>query len=358
MATTMKAVIVKQPGDASQLAIGDVEKPVPSPTQLLVKVHTFALNRMDILQRHGNYPAPFGASQILGVEFSGVIDTIGAQVSAGTFTKGQPVFGLVYGGAYAEYVVIDHRMALALPPHLDHVKAAAIPEVWFTAYQALSAFNCDLKEGETALIHAGASGVGTAACQLAREVFGAGRIIATAGSDAKCAYLRDNFGVDAINYKTEDWAQRVEELTGGKGADVIVDFIGASYWEKNLKSLKVDGRMVMLAFLGGAKLEESNLGLILRKRLTVRWLFTQLLMFDRLMMLLGLLQIKGSSLRSRDPEYQYKLRDQIVARCLPLFETGKLRPIIEREFKWGQIREAHELLESNTTIGKIVVHVE
>ncbi|KAJ3278271.1 hypothetical protein HDU76_009961, partial [Blyttiomyces sp. JEL0837] len=244
--------------------LGTVDTPVPKADELLVKVHSFALNRMDVLQRQGGYPAPFGASQILGVEFSGVVESVGASVS--TYKKGDRVFGLVYGGAYAEFVVINEKMAMKIPEGMSFEDAAALPEVWFTAYQALH-LNCGLQEHESVLIHAGASGVGTAAIQLAK-LANAKHIIVTNSSEEKAKFCLELGATHAINYKQENFKEKVLEYTGNRGVDVIVDFVGSSHWDNNLASLAMDGRMVMLAFLSGAVVKETNLGPILRKRLT------------------------------------------------------------------------------------------
>ncbi|KAL2912222.1 hypothetical protein HK105_208290 [Polyrhizophydium stewartii] len=321
----MRAIVIAGgKGDASSMSVGEVPKPVPRPRELLVKVHSFCLNRMDILQRNGLYPPPPGASEILGVEFAGEVVQLPAE-GTGKFHVGDKVFGLVYGGAYAEFVAIDERMAIAVPEGMSLDEASAIPEVWFTATQALFLVN-RLQPGEDVLIHAGASGVGTAAIQLARQH----------GADDKARMCESLGATTAINYKTDDFAKRVHEVTGGRGVDVIVDFVGASYWDRNLESLAIDGRMVMLAFLGGAKIESSNIGVILRKRL----------------------QINGSSLRSRTLDYQIELRDRFVRDSLPLFANGSLKPVIDRVFSWHQIGDAHRHMESNASVGKIVVHVD
>ncbi|KAJ3389734.1 hypothetical protein HDU84_008329 [Entophlyctis sp. JEL0112] len=322
-------------GPASNLKIGEVPTPEPGPTQLLVRVHSFALNRMDILQREGRYPPPAGASAILGVEFSGTVVAMGPLVTR--FAVGDAVFGLVSGGAYAEYCVIEAAMAVRKPEGVSFGAAAALPEVWMTAYQALFV-NCALKAGEDVLIHAGASGVGIAAIQLAKRA-GARHIIVTAGSDAKTEFCLSIGATHAINYKNTDFAAAVAEVTGSKGVNVLVDFVGASYWARNLASLGMDGRMVMLGFLGGPVVPEGvNLGPILQKRLTVR----------------------GSTLRSRSLEYQIELKEKVEADVFgPMFANGtNLRWFIDTEFSWNNIQDAHVYLESDQSKGKIVVHVD
>ncbi|KAJ3104785.1 hypothetical protein HDU97_008853 [Phlyctochytrium planicorne] len=268
-----------------------------------------AVNRLDILQRQGGYPAPFGASNILGVELSGVVAEPDA---SGTFKKGERVFALVYGGAYAEYTVVHKDMAMRIPERLTFEEAAAIPEVWYTAYQALF-LNCDLKAEESVLIHAGASGVGTSAIQLAK-VANAKHIIATVGSQEKADFVKTLGATHVINYKTENFKDKVLEFTGGKGVDVVVDFVGSTHWDKNLDSLALDGRMSP-----GAVVKETNLAPILRKRLTIR----------------------GSTLRSRDIGYQIKLRNEVVENVIPKIVSSELKPVIDKVFSWANIQEAH-----------------
>eukprot|EP00842_Homolaphlyctis_polyrhiza_P005526 jgi/Hompol1/5975/HPOL_002131-RA len=321
----MRAVVVTKPGDAAFLQIDQVPTPVPKPSELLVKIKS-----MDIFQRNGGYPAPAGSSDILGVEFAGDVETAPADSH---FKPGDRVFGLVGGGCYAEYINVHQDMAIKIPDNMSYDEAAAIPEVWFTAFQALFLVN-KMQAGDDVLVHAGASGVGTAAIQLAKA-FQARNIIATAGSDDKTAFCKSLGATTVVNYKTEDFAVKVKEATEGRGVNVLIDFVGAPYWNKNLESLALDGRMVMLSFLGGATLESTNLGLILRKRL----------------------QINGSTLRSRSFGYQIELRNRFVEDCLPLFLNGTLKPIIDRTYDWTEISDAHRHMESNTSIGKIVVRV-
>ncbi|KAI9332531.1 quinone oxidoreductase [Obelidium mucronatum] len=350
----MQAIVVSTPGDSSVLVLrNSVPKPAPSASQLLVKVASFGLNRMDISQRNGAYPAPAGAPQdILGVEFAGTVEAVGGSGSAGNeeeeeeeeeeeqkkdkWATGDRVFGLIYGGAYAEYVVVDKQVAMRIPDNISFAVAASLPEVWFTAFQALK-LNCDIKKGDNVLIHAGASGVGSAAVQLAKA-FGAKNVIVTVGSDEKKEYCQGLGATHAFNYKTQDWPKEVESATDGKGVDVLVDFVGATHWNGNLASLALDGRMVMLAFLSGPVIKESNIASILRKRLTIR----------------------GSTLRSRDLPYIRDLKNQVEENVfIPWFNgTKTLCSVIDREFSWHNIQEAHRYLESNASMGKIIVNVD
>ncbi|KAI8338984.1 NADPH:quinone reductase-like protein [Chlamydoabsidia padenii] len=330
----MRAVLVKQPGDAQQLYIGDHPTPVPKSHQVLIKIKCFCLNRMDISQRQGNYPPPPGASEILGVEVSGVVESVGQDVTK--FKQGDEVFGLMGGGGYAEYAVMDEKLVIAKPKEITFEQAAAIPETWFTAYQALFLVS-ELKKGEDILIHAGASGVGIAAIQLAKEA-GAKRIFITAGSDDKVKFCQSLGATHGINYKTQNWAKIIAEETSGKGVNVVVDFIGKDYFADNIETLGMDGRMVILAFMSGAVVDNANLGLILRKRL----------------------RIQGSTLRSRSVEYQAHLRDEVYNHAIKDHfgcAEGKFKIFIDSIYDWKDIIKATEHMEANRSMGKIVVRV-
>ncbi|KAJ3150700.1 hypothetical protein HDU86_006317 [Geranomyces michiganensis] len=329
----MRAVTVTQPGSADGLAITATTKtPVPTDTDLLVKVHSFGLNRMDIMQRDGKYPVPPGASPILGVEFSGTVE-VAASSSTTRFKVGDRVCGLLPGGCYAEYVVMPESLAIPIPDSISFEKAAAFPEAQFTAYQALFWIN-NLQQGEDVLIHAGASGVGLAAIQLAKWK-NAKRIIATAGTASKLNHCKSHGATHAINYKEQDFADQVAQITANRGVDCIVDFIGGSYWNSNIASLARDGRMCMLGFLGGMKVQETDLSPLLLKRL----------------------KIEGSTLRSRDEAYQAKLRAAVVRDVLPMLANGTLDVKIDRVFDWEDVAEAHRYMEANSNEGKIVCNV-
>ncbi|GAA97133.1 uncharacterized protein L969DRAFT_94123 [Mixia osmundae IAM 14324] len=331
---SMRAVQVK--GGASNLAsdlyvADNIDRPKLKPHEVLVKVRAFGLNRMDILQRMGKYPLPPGASTILGVEFSGTVE----DAASSDLKTGSQVFGLAFGGAYAEYIAVDAGMVVTKPEHLSHAQAAAIPENWLTAYQCLFLVG-QMKEGDNVLIHAGASGVGTSANQLAR-VFGAKHIITTAGSKAKCKFLKEKLGVtDAINYKTQDFAEEVKKLTDGKGVDVVLDFVGPDYWEKNIASLARDGRMVLIGLLSGMKTREGiDMAQILFKRL----------------------RIEGTTLRSRTPEYQADLLHQFKEKAMPKLLGEGLDLIIHKTYDWSQIVEATQEMEQAKNTGKIVMTI-
>ncbi|KAI8066257.1 NADPH:quinone reductase-like protein [Gilbertella persicaria] len=331
----MRAVIVKSPGDASQLYLGDYDQPVPKDHEVLVKVKCFALNRMDLLQREGKYPVPPGASPILGVEVSGIIERVGKDVS--NFKPGDAVFGLMPGGGYAQYAVLHESLTMHKPDALSFEEAAAIPETWFTAYQALF-FVGQLKKGQDVLIHAGASGVGIAAIQLAKEA-GANRIFVTVGSDDKVKFCQSIGATKAINYKTENWSDVILNETSKKGVDVLIDFIGKDYWNQNIQVLGLDGHMVILAFMSGTVIEKFDISVMLRKRI----------------------KIEGSNLRARSVEYQTKLRDAIyehaVSKHFAKKQDAALKIFIDKIFNWEDIIDAHKYLESNQSMGKIVIKV-
>ncbi|KZT28802.1 quinone oxidoreductase [Neolentinus lepideus HHB14362 ss-1] len=334
----MRAVLIKdEKGPIENLYLGDITKPSPGSGQVLVKIKAFGLNRMDIIQRNGAYPVPPGASEILGVEFSGTISEIGPNVSG--WQIGDEVLGLAGGGAYAEYIVVHDRLVIKKPAHLSWVEAASIPENFLTAYQALIVI-AELKEGESALIHAGASGVGVAAIQMART-YGAKNVIATASTEEKLEWLLSipNGATHAVNYKTQDFAREVKRITGGKGVNVVIDFVGQSHWHKNIDSLAVDGRMTMLATLSGGEVSKVNLMQILYKRL----------------------RIQGSTLRSRSQEYQEDLVQRFKHDLLDKVSGSQgdtaLRTYIHKVYPWTEIQDAHRCMESNMNSGKIICEI-
>ncbi|KAI0479744.1 zinc-binding alcohol dehydrogenase domain-containing protein 2 [Xylaria cf. heliscus] len=341
MGATMKAVDIKDgKGPASALFINaSTPKPIPKAGEVLIRVKAFGLNRMDLLQRIGVYPVPPQAPSTLGVEFSGVVESLGpASQSSSTSTstdlkEGDAVFGLAYGGAYAEYIAVDARMLLRKPSFLSWEVAAGIPETFMTATQALHLVG-EFSRGQSVLWHAGASGVSIAGIQLSRDA-GASAVYATAGTDEKCRFVEAELGATkAFNYKTEDWAQGILEATGGKGVDLIIDFVGASYFQKNLVAAAKDGHWVMLGLMGGSKLEGVDIGMLVYKRI----------------------RVEGSTLRSRDPEYQGKLKDRL-AEYIPHFESGQLKVKVDSVFAMEDIVKAHELMEKNVTTGKIICTV-
>lgn len=325
----MRAIVFDKPGEAEVLQLGEAEKPSAKDDEVLVRVAATALNRADTLQRRGMYPPPKGASPILGLEIAGTIAEVGRRVTK--WKVGDKVFGLIPGGGYAEYAVIHQDMAMKIPENLSFEQAAAIPEVFLTAYQAL-VWHGKLRKGESVLVHAGASGVGTAAIQIAKEMGAHVFVTASAEKHQVCLDL----GADrAIDYRKEDFSERVLEFTGGKGVDLIIDFIAGPYLNQNIKSLAVDGRLVNLAVLGGTKVKEFEMGSILFKRLT----------------------IIGSTLRSRDLAYQIQLTEEFSRYALEKFQSGQMEPIIDSVFDWSEAAKAHTYMEENRNKGKVVLKV-
>lgn len=325
----MKAIIYDEPGDPGVLHIGEWEDPEPGAGQVLVKVEATAINRADILQRRGKYPPPRGASPLLGLEMAGTVVRNGPQATK--WKEGDKVFGLLPGGGYAGYAVIHEDMALPVPARLSMEEAAAIPEAFLTAFQALYWLG-KLRKGETVLVHAGASGVGTAAIQLAREA-GAG-IVATASS-SKHALCHDLGAETTIDYHKGPFEEAVMEATKGRGIDVVIDFIAAPYLDQNIRCLRTDGRLVLLATLGGSKTKQFDMGPVLFKRL----------------------HIIGSTLRSRSLDYKIGLTKAFNQTTYKGFNTGELRSVIDSVYDWREVANAHRKMENNENQGKIVLKI-
>ena len=322
----MKAILFDQPGGPEVLRYGDAPDPQPGAGELLVRVRATAVNRADTLQRRGGYPPPEGASPILGLELAGEVIE-----GAGDWRPGDRVMAVVTGGGYAELATVPAGMAMPIPERLSFEEAAALPEAFLTAYLNLFMLGC-LLAGEAVLVHAGASGIGTAAIQLAR-VAGA-RVLATAGSDEKLGRCRE-LGADVtINYKRESFRERVAEATGGRGVNLVLDFIGAPYWEDNMASLAMDGRLALIGFLGGSR-GQLDLGPIMAKRLDVF----------------------GTTLRRTPLPQKTALTGAFATFALQRFESGELRPVIDSVLPLEQAAEAHRRMEGNSTIGKIVLRV-
>ncbi|EHY58234.1 hypothetical protein HRR83_004908 [Exophiala dermatitidis] len=333
---TMRAVDIQGgKGPVSALFINsETPKPVPKGSQALVKVKAFGLNRMDLLQREGKYPVPPQAPKTLGVEFSGTIESFGSEPERG-FKIGDEVFGLAYGGAYAEYLTVSTHMLVHKPKELTWEEAAGIPETWITATQALYLVG-EFKPGKSVLWHAGASSVSIAGIQLCKAD-GASAIYVTASTQKKIDFCKSLGATEGFSYKEGDWSQALLKYTGGKGADVIIDFVGASYFNQNLDAAAQDGHIVNLGTLGGAVVKgDVDISRFLRKRI----------------------RYEGSTLRSRDEAYQGRLRDMLVEHALPKFIDGSFKVVIEKVFKWEDIQEAHKLLESNQTMGKLICTID
>ena len=322
----MKAIIVKEPGGPEVMAWQETADPVAGPGEVLVRVRASAVNRADILQRRGAYPPPPGASPIIGLEMAGevVADAAGWQV-------GQRVMALLAGGGYAELVAVPTGQLMPIPANLSFEEAAAIPEAFLTAYLNLFMLG-DLKPGQTVLIHAGGSGVGTAGIQLARQV--GARVLVTVGSDDKLARCRELGANDGVNYRAGAWAEGVKELTGGQGVDVILDFIGADYAADNLNSLALNGRLILIGQMSGGK-ANLDLGLIMRRRL----------------------HVTGTTLRARTLDEKAEIVHGLTNMALPLFEAGQLQPVVDRVFPIHSVANAHQYMESGGNFGKIVLRV-
>ena len=328
---SMRAAVITEPGGPDVLKMREVPDPVPGPDDVLVEIRASALNRADTLQRQGGYPAPPGSpDDIPGLEFSGLVLMAGDNVA--DLSVGDRVFGLLGGGGYASRVVTHSRMCMRIPEGLDFVQAAAVPEVFFTAYDAL--FNhCELSMGESVLIHAAGSGVGTAAVQLAHNA--GAYVFGTAGSEDKLRGAAE-LGMDVgINYREQDFSEVVREHTGGAGVDVLLDVIGADYWERNLASLALRGRLVLVGTMGGGGVQAD-----LRP-----------LMFKRL-------RVHGTVLRSRPIEEKIALTNQIKRHVLPLIATGAIKPVVDKVFPLAEAGEAHRYMESNANFGKIILSVD
>jgi len=336
MPDTMRAVEIEGgAGPIEALHIAEIPKPVPKDSQALVKIEAFGLNRMDLLQREGQYPVPPQAPKTLGVEFSGVIEAFGCAPEKG-FKVGDEVFGLAYGGAYAEYIAVSTHMLVHKPNELSWEQCAGIPETWITATQALYLIGL-FKAGKSILWHAGASSVSIAGIQMS-VADGASAVYATARQDAKCEFIVKELGATkAFNTSTQDWVAEVLEATDNKGVDIIIDFVGADYFQGNLDAIARDGIIVNLGFLGGSKLPAGvDIGGFVRKRI----------------------RYEGSGLRSRSEDYQRSLRDQLVKHALPRFIDGNFKIVIEKVLSWKDIQEAHRLMDQNKTKGKLICTVD
>lgn len=327
----MKAVLMKEFGGPEVLYIGEAPAPVAGPGEVSVRVKATALNRADLLQRRGMYPPPKGASEILGLEMAGEVIEVGPNVHG--LKPGDRICALLPGGGYAEQVVIPAGMAMLLPDHLTYEQGAAIPEVFLTAFLNLFELG-GLSEGKTVLVHAGASGVGTAAIQLIREV--GGTSLVTAGSQGKIDTCL-NLGAKAgWNYKEGPFQDWVLEQTQGQGVDIILDFIGAPYFDQNLAALAMDGRLIIVGTMGGIEVPNLNLGTLLRRRL----------------------QVIGTALRSRSGQRKIELTRHFTEFAMPRFADDRLKPVVDSVFSWSEVAKAHEYMEQNKNTGKIVLRID
>ena len=327
----MRAIVTEGSGGPEVLRLGEAPRPRPGPGQVLIRVAATSVNRADLQQRAGNYPPPPGESEILGLEVAGVIEELGDGVA--DWRRGDRVMTLIGGGGYAEYAIAPASTLMPVPDGMDFTRAAAISEVWLTAY--LNVFReAGLRAGETLLVHGGASGVGTAAIQLAKTL-GPSPVIVTVGSEDKAAACQALGADHAILYKREDFAARVLEITAKRGADVILDHIGGSYLERNLASLAPYGRLVIIGLLGGPK-AELNIGRLMVKRQ----------------------RIIGSVLRARPVEEKARLTGAFREQVLGRFASGELKPVIHEVLPLAEARRAHELMAANANTGKLILQVD
>lgn len=327
----MRAAVITEPGGPEVFQIQNIDDPKPGPEEVLVEVKATALNRADLLQRRGRYPSPPGIRQdIPGLEMAGIVTDVGERVF--DISPGTRVFAILSGEGYSSKLAIHHRLVAPIPDNLSYIEAAAVPEVFIAAYDAL--FNhCGLTTGESVLIHAAGSGVGTAAIQLARNI--GAKTFGTASTNdklSKAYQLGLNVGV---NYKEKDFAEVIKEETSGNGVNVVLDVVGASHWDQNISSLAVTGRMVIIGTLGGFK-SEANISTLMFKRLTVR----------------------GSVIRTRPAEEKMFLTQQLAKNIVPMFETERLKPVVDKVFPLEEVSEAHTYMETNANFGKIILTME
>lgn len=323
----MYAVIVKENG----LALEKVADPEPKVEEVLVSIKAFGVNHADLLQRAGKYPPPPGASPILGLEAAGVVEEVGSHEVR--FKKGDKVMCLLPGGGYAEKVSVHQDRCMPIPKNLSFEIAAAIPETFLTAYQALFTIG-ELQPTQWVLIHAAASGVGTAALQLAKAMDA--KTIGTTRSKEKMETCLELGASGVINSSDGKFAKKVHELTDGHGADLILDFIGAPYFNENMEAIAIGGAMISIATLGGSTIEQLDLRLLLKKWIT----------------------ISGTTLRNRPIEYLQKLIEEFSYFALSRFESGTLKPIIHSTLSWKETELAHEKLTHSQAVGKIVLIVD
>ena len=324
----MKAIVVDPPGKtADSLRLAEAPDPRPSDEEVLIRVHATALNRADMMQRMGGYPAQHGASEILGLELSGEVIETGSRVRG--LSVGDRVYGLSGGGGYGELATLHESLAMPIPDALTYHEAASIPEVFFTANTAVRTLGETLP-GERLLVHAGGSGVGIAAIQIGRLI--GAEVWITAGSEEKCERAKE-LGADlAINYREQGFAEVVREQTDGQGVDVILDVIGRDYWEDNLQSLAISGRLVLVGLMGGA-VAETNLGLLMQKRLRVH----------------------GTVMRSRPLIERAEITRDYQRHLEPAIVNGEMKPVIDRVFPLSQAAEAHQYMAENRNFGKILL---
>ncbi|MBU6425653.1 MAG: NAD(P)H-quinone oxidoreductase [Rhodospirillales bacterium] len=325
---TMRYIDVPHPGPPEAMVLAKGPLPAPKGDEVLIRVQAAGVNRPDVMQRQGHYPPPPGASPVLGLEVAGEVVALGPMASG--FYPGHKVAALCNGGGYAEYVAVPCGQCLRWPDGYDALKAAALPEnfftVWANVFQAAA-----LRPEESLLVHGGTSGIGLTAIQLARAQ--GSSVFATAGTDEKCAFI-ERYGATAINYKTQAFEQVVAEATAGRGVDVVLDMVGAPYAQRNMDSLAQRGRLVQVAFMQGSKAEIDLLP-IMQKRLIVT----------------------GSTMRPRSAKEKAAIASALKQHVWPLLAHGKVTPVIDKVFPLEQVAEAHALMETSAHVGKILLRV-
>jgi NADPH2:quinone reductase len=327
----MKAIVITQPGGPEVLQMQERPVPVYAGNEVLIKVMAAGINRPDVYQRKGNYPPPAWAPQdIPGLEIAGVIEAIGSNGSR--WNVGDKVCALVSGGGYAEYVNVPEGQCLRIPGNLSFIEAAALPETFFTVWSNVFDRG-QLKPHESILVHGGSSGIGVTAIQMAKAL--GSTVYVSAGSDEKCKFCEALGATHAINYKTENFREAISQLTEGNGVNMILDMIGGEYFADNIHSLANDGRLIQISTMKG-KDAQIDLSLIMRKRLI----------------------ITGSMLRNRDTNFKSAIATKLEANIWPLLASGEIKPIINSVFPAEEAAKAHELMESSSHIGKIVLNFE
>ena len=329
MSTKTRAVIAPRPGGPEVLQIVERLRPVPGEDEMLVRVRAAGMNRMDVLQRQGNYPLPPDASDVLGVELAGVVENLGSDVSR--FKRGDRVMALVSSGGYADWAVVPEATALPIPQGMSFEQAGAFPETYFTVWSNVFE-RAGLKKGETLLVHGGTSGIGTTALMLAKAI--GAHVIVTAGSPEKCAACLKLGADGAINYRKQDFVAVSKEMTEGRGPDVILDMVGGDYMARNLEAIASDGRIAQIA--SQQTQAGINLGLLRRKRVT----------------------LSGSSLRPQPLKMKAKIAAAVEENVFPLLGKGQARPLIDTTFPLEKVADAHARMDGGDHVGKIVLVME
>lgn len=325
----MKYIAITRPGGPEVLQIEDGDMPVVGDNEVLIQVKAAGVNRPDILQRQGLYPMPKGVTPVPGLEVAGVVVKVGAQVT--DFRPGDKVCALTNGGGYAEYCAVPAGQTLPIPEGLSFSEAAAIPETFFTVWANLFQLG-KLQPGESVLIHGGASGIGTTAILLSHEL--GMKVYTTVGQDEKIAALSPY--ATAINYKTDDFSEKISQLTDGAGVDVVLDIVGGPYFNRNLALLKKDGRLVIIGFMGGRIAHDVDIQALMLKRATVT----------------------GSTMRGRNAEEKRQIAQALQRHVWPLLAQGKCKPMIYASYPMADIAQAHTCLDSGNHLGKVVITME